>query len=137
MLKIEFNAFKNCKSIKEFHFEKFDEIPDFKSRCNDGISDDYVVIVKNKLYDKWFNDNFEVKILSLSQYIQRQIDNLKNSKIIKSIQILNKTKELVDEDFSKILDEFIKIIQKKYNIQQEDINRFQSLTLKKEKYESE
>lgn len=136
-MKIEDNAFKNCLSLKEFHFEKIDEIPDFKSRFNDGISTDYVVIVKDKLYKKWLEENFEVHLLSKSQYVQRQIDNLENSNIIKVCQLLDKTKLLVDKDFSYILDEFIKKLYEKYNIQQKDIDKFQLLVLRKNRYESE
>lgn len=69
MLKIEDNAFKNCLSLKELHFEKFDDVQDFKSRFNDGMSNDYSIIVKDKLCIEWIGSNFETHVVPASRYI--------------------------------------------------------------------
>ena len=135
---IKLNAFNNCSSLKEIHCEVFDDIIDFKSRFNDGISDNYIVIVKDKLYKKWLNANFEVHIVKASNYIQSKIDNLNNSKVLKTILLLNDAKHILsNKDFLAALASIEKMLLKKYNIQQNDIEKIKALTLRKKKYELE
>ena len=137
MLKIDTNAFRNCLALKEFHFEKFDEVPDFKSKFNERISKDYSIIMKDKLYNKWFNENIEVNALRVSQYIQQQIDKLNNSKILSTIYLLSNAMTILSKEYSATLTSIIEILQKKYNIQQSDIKEFELLKNKEKMYELE
>jgi hypothetical protein len=93
---IEFNAFKECTFLEEIHFEKLDE-PVNTDIYNCNVPDDLKIIVKDKLYEDFFNVEIPAnhyRLMVYSEYIKRKIEKTKHYNIILSIIYIQKVVDL-------------------------------------------
>lgn len=132
---IEFNAFKNCTSLKEIHLEKCN-FPINTNIYNSNIPDDMRIIISDKVY----NDSLKTEIRSnhyrLTRYtdhIQEKIDKISNIKIIQSIIYIDKfIQESNDLDIINALKNIVEQLKIKYNISKSIINYVNYLLDKKQ-----
>lgn len=133
---IEFNAFQNCVSLHEIDFSKCDDVVITNILQKDNLPSDYQIIVKNSIYKKQVEKEFclvKSHIIKKSNKIQQNINNLNNSCILKSIDLLNKT--YISDEINLIIQSICNNLKIKYNISKELIDNYYKL--KEQKYESE
>lgn len=122
---IEFNAFKNCTSLKEIHFEKLDE-PVNTDIYNCNVPDDLKIIVKDKLYKQFLDTEIPAnhyRITLYSEYLQEKLQKIKNYNIILSIIYIQNVIDLaLEQQLSVALQLIINILKKQFNITDEIIS---------------
>lgn len=122
---IEFNAFKNCTSLKEIHFEKLDE-PVNTDIYNCNVPDDLKIIVKDKLYKQFLDIEIPAnhyRLTLYSEYLQEKLQKIKNYNIILSIIYIQNVIDLaLEQQLSVALQLIITILKKQFNITDEIIS---------------
>jgi len=98
---IDFNAFKNCTSLKELHFEKCSE-PVNSNIYDCDIPDDCKIIIPNKLKKQWLETEIKAnhfRIRTTDEFIDEKIHfSHKHSNVILSIIYIEKALKLIDDD---------------------------------------
>lgn len=137
---IEFNAFKNCTSLKEIHFEKLDK-PVNTNIYSCNIPNDLKIIVKDKLYKDFLNVEIPAnhhKLMVQSEYIKQKIEKTKYYNIILSIIYIQKVVDLeIDQQLSNILKTLISKLQEIFKIANETVNYIKYNLDKIEEYQNE
>lgn len=136
-MKIEPYAFNNCISLHTLDFCKLNDIHMSGIILNDNTPSNLNIFVRDKIYNNFVDNEITInkpKIKKYSDKIQKQIDNLKNSKILQAIYHLKKGMHYYTR--STILVNFINtqitFLLTKYNIIDDEYQYFETLQNKKE-----
>lgn len=134
---IGFNAFENCNSLHELHFEKCNEsLNIIFHNYNEITNDDIKIIVHDKVYSQFLktvHQSTKYRLLKYSNFIEQKIDEIENSNIILSIIYLYKVLQLdINTDILQCIKNICNILIERYKISDTTINYVKQLLNKKQ-----
>ena len=132
---IHISAFKNCIALKEIHLEKCK----FSINTNiykANVQDDLKIIIKDNMYQDSLKTEIRAnhyRLFNYSEYIQKKIDLIPNTKIIQSIIYIDRFIQSSNNlDIIRVLKDLIENLKTKYIISNDSIKYIDYLLNKKQ-----